>query len=66
MSKGASAVSSRSDPRHSTLDPLSHLRGGLISITGEKLGRLNHLKIEVVPSKSLEIHSPIPTRVMIK
>jgi len=38
----------------------------LINITGEKLGRLNHLKIELVPSKSFAIQSPIAARVMIK
>jgi hypothetical protein len=38
----------------------------LINSTGEKLARLNHLKIEVVPSKSRAIQSLIPARVMIK
>jgi hypothetical protein len=39
---------------------------GLIKSTGEKLGRLNSLKTEFVPSKRRAIQSPYPTRVMIK
>ena len=56
----ASAVRYPNSQSHQTI------ARGLIKSTGEKLGRLNHLKTELVPSKSRAIQSPIPARVMIK
>ena len=56
----ASAVRYPNSQSHQTI------ARGLIKSTGEKLGRLNHLKTELLSSKSRAIQSPTPARVMIK